>query len=84
MGRGGGGCGTFIVHTNRWRLPRGPSINDLSRSLAAFDPASTLVVVVEMSKASWLVSGRRWERASGTACSSWWSAWPSAPIDMIP
>src|SRR6266704_3215440 len=32
-------------------------INDLSRSLAAFDPASTLVVVVEMSKASWLVSG---------------------------
>ena len=32
-------------------------VNDLSRSLAAFDPASTLVVVVEMSKASWLVSG---------------------------
>jgi transposase len=32
-------------------------INDLSRSLAAFDPISTLVVVVEMSKASWLVSG---------------------------
>jgi catechol 2,3-dioxygenase-like lactoylglutathione lyase family enzyme len=22
---GGGGRGTFIVHTNRWRLPRGPS-----------------------------------------------------------
>ena len=22
---GGGGCGTFIVHTNQWRLPRGPS-----------------------------------------------------------
>src|ERR1700757_2029730 len=32
-------------------------INDLSRSLAAFDPISTLVVVVEMSKASGLVSG---------------------------
>src|SRR5207247_10079274 len=32
-------------------------INDLSRSLAAFDPMSTLVVVAEMSKASWLVSG---------------------------
>src|SRR6516165_6923085 len=30
-------------------------VNDLSRSLAAFDPISTLVVVVEMSKASWLV-----------------------------
>src|SRR5258706_10295136 len=24
-GPGGGGRGTFIVHTNRWRLPRGPS-----------------------------------------------------------
>ncbi len=32
-------------------------VNDLSRSLAVFDPISTLVVVVEMSKASWLVSG---------------------------
>ena len=32
-------------------------VNDLSRSLTAFDPISTMVVVVEMSKASWLVSG---------------------------
>ena len=32
-------------------------VNDLSRSLTAFDPISTLVVVVDMSKASWLVSG---------------------------
>ena len=32
-------------------------VNDLSRSLTAFDPISTLVVVAEMSKASWLVSG---------------------------
>ena len=32
-------------------------VNDLSRSLTAFDPLSTLVVVAEMSKASWLVSG---------------------------
>src|SRR5712672_657108 len=32
-------------------------VNDLSRSLTAFDPTSTSVVVVEMSKASWLVSG---------------------------
>ena len=32
-------------------------VNDLSRSLTAFDPISTLVVVVEMSKASWLVNG---------------------------
>ena len=34
-----------------------PQVNDLSRSLAAFDPISALVVVVEMSKTSWLVSG---------------------------
>jgi transposase len=27
-------------------------VNDLSRSLTAFDPTSTLVVVVEISKAS--------------------------------
>ncbi|SIO45621.1 hypothetical protein SAMN05443247_05613 [Bradyrhizobium erythrophlei] len=32
-------------------------VNDPSRSLTAFDPISTLVVVVEMSKANWLVSG---------------------------
>jgi transposase len=32
-------------------------VNDLSRSLTAFDPISTSVVVVEMSKAIWLVSG---------------------------
>jgi transposase len=32
-------------------------VNDLSRSLTPFDPISTLVVVVEMSKAKWLVSG---------------------------
>ena len=32
-------------------------VNDLSRSLTAFEPISTLVVVVEMSKTSWLVSG---------------------------
>src|SRR6266404_4876991 len=32
-------------------------VNDLSRSLTAFDPISTLVVVVEMSKTNWLVSG---------------------------
>src|SRR5215510_9877128 len=31
--------------------------NDLSRSLTGFDPISTLGVVVEMSKAKWLVSG---------------------------
>jgi len=29
-------------------------VNDLSRSLTAFDSISTLVVVLEMSKVSWL------------------------------
>src|SRR5258705_804 len=32
-------------------------VNDLSRSVAEFDPMSSLGVVVEMSKAIWLVSG---------------------------
>ena len=32
-------------------------VNDLSRSLTRFDPIATLVAVVEMSKAKWLVSG---------------------------
>jgi transposase len=32
-------------------------VDDLSRSLLAFDQAATLVVVVEMSQASWLVAG---------------------------
>ena len=31
-------------------------LNDLSRSLTAFDPNETLIAVVEMSKMSWLVA----------------------------
>ena len=38
-------------------------VNDLSRSLVAFDPISTLMVVVEMSKASWLAQRRSRRRA---------------------
>jgi transposase len=34
-----------------------PEIDDLSRSLAVFDQARTLLVVVEMSQTSWLVAG---------------------------
>ena len=34
-----------------------PKFNDLSRSLVAFDQDSTLVAVIEMSSASWLVGG---------------------------
>ena len=32
-------------------------VDDLGRSIAAFDHDSTLVVVIEMSKSSWLVAG---------------------------
>lgn len=31
--------------------------NDMSRSLAAFDQDTTLIVVIEMSQSSWLVAG---------------------------
>src|SRR6266853_6591608 len=34
-----------------------PQVDDLSRSLVAFDQGATLIVVVEMSEASWLVAG---------------------------
>jgi hypothetical protein len=33
------------------------TLNDLSRSLIALEPASTLIVVIEMSLSSWLVAG---------------------------
>jgi transposase len=34
-----------------------PHVDDLSRSLTAFDQDSTLVAVIEMSLKSWLVAG---------------------------
>ena len=34
-----------------------PQVDDLSRSLVAFDQDAALIVVVEMSEASWLVAG---------------------------
>jgi transposase len=34
-----------------------PQVDDLSRSLVGFDQDATLIVVVEMSEASWLVAG---------------------------
>jgi transposase len=36
---------------------RMPQLNDLSRSLAPFDQAGTLVAVIELSLSSWLVAG---------------------------
>jgi len=32
-------------------------VDDLSRSLIAFEQSSTLVIVVELSQSSWLVAG---------------------------
>src|SRR5262249_22642751 len=60
-GRSYGGGGAEVVAPSACLRTDGGcavlQVNDLSRSLAAFDPISTLVVVVEMSKTSWLVSG---------------------------
>src|SRR5436189_5772410 len=55
-----GGAAEVVAPSSSIRTDGGcpvPQVNDLSRSLAAFDPISSLVVVVEMSKTSWLVSG---------------------------
>src|SRR5437764_2537877 len=55
-----GGAAEVVAPSSSIRTDGGCTVlqvNDLSRSLAAFDPISTLVVVVEMSKTSWLVSG---------------------------
>src|SRR5208282_1005214 len=55
-----GGAAEVVAPSSSLRTDGGcpvAQVNDLSRSLTAFDPISTLVVVVEMSKASWLVSG---------------------------
>ena len=38
-------------------MSRNTRADDLSRSLAAFEQHTTLIVVVEMSKSSWLVAG---------------------------
>src|SRR4029453_4009144 len=55
-----GGAAEVMAPSSSTRTDGGcpvAQVNDLSRSLTAYDPISTLVVVVEMSKASWLVSG---------------------------
>jgi transposase len=56
MGRGDEGCGT-IVGCMDPPMERTMKRNDLSRSLVAFDQASTMVAVVELSFRSWLVAG---------------------------
>ena len=50
------GNGTIVAATDGWSAPmRQP--NDLSRSLVALDQDSTLIAVIEMGQASWLVAG---------------------------
>src|SRR4051794_32438706 len=51
-GRRGGG--TIVAGKTRWSTPM-LQPNDLSRSLTALDQDSTLIAVIEMSQASWLV-----------------------------
>jgi transposase len=48
--------GTFGALNNPMECPM-PQSNDLSRSLAALNQDSTLVVVIEISQSSWLVRG---------------------------
>jgi transposase len=52
---GGVDIASVVADVNRWSSPM--QTNDLSRSLIALEPASTLIAVIEMSLASWLVAG---------------------------
>src|SRR6266403_6127951 len=53
---GGGVDIASIVRCEPMELPM-QTLNDLSRSLIALEPASTLIAVIEMSQSSWLVAG---------------------------
>ncbi len=55
MGRPAG-VGIIVGGCNRWTFPM-TQVDDLSRSLAVFDQNTSLIVVVELSEASWLVAG---------------------------
>src|SRR5690349_169508 len=50
------GDGNFVAASNRWSATM-PQPNDLSRSLVALDQNSTIIAVVELSQASWLIAG---------------------------
>src|SRR6266481_6167264 len=53
---GGGVDIASIVRCETMELPM-QTLNDLSRSLIALEPAGTLIAVIEMSLSSWLVAG---------------------------
>ena len=48
--------GILVGGCNRWTIPK-TQVDDLSRSLAVLDRSTSLIVVVELSEASWLVAG---------------------------
>src|SRR5271155_2427864 len=50
-------CATLRRHPSQPWESLMPQINDLSRSLTAFEQDQTLVVVIEVSLSSWLVGG---------------------------
>src|SRR6266550_1833565 len=54
-GDGGKGLAPLSLYETRWRCPT--QVDDLSRSLIAFEQNSTMVVVLEMSQSSWLAAG---------------------------
>ena len=49
------GQGTIVAGNKLMECPM-PQQNDLSRSVAALEPDSTLIVVIEMSQSSWHVA----------------------------
>jgi len=54
---GAGGEGVALSALSKKSMERQMQSNDLSRSFTAFDQDNTLVIVIEMSEASWLVLG---------------------------
>ncbi len=48
--------GIIVGSSNGWMFPM-TQVDDLSRSLTVFDQNTSLIVVVELSEASWLVAG---------------------------
>jgi transposase len=56
LGGGRRGLGNIDAAKQPMESPM-PHVNDLSRSLTAFDQDSTLIAVIEMSLKSWLVAG---------------------------
>src|SRR5216684_2823570 len=55
-GDGGKSLAPLSLCENRWSAPM-TQVDDLSRSLIAFEQNSTMVVVLEMSQSSWLAAG---------------------------